>query len=492
VKVDPRLAEADRPAVINGVDASRRVRALLLVNIALAAWYFLWLLHPDRVGHPVLYGLLVGAEIFNLVQAAGFWWTCVAARDRPRRAPTQSLAVDVLIPTYNEPPDVVEPTLAAACRLRWPEVRVALLDDGGRPEMGALAARYGAAYITRESNAGAKAGNINNALSLTYAPYVAVFDCDHVPDERFLEATLGPLEDEDVAFVQTPQYYANADRGVAAASWAQQALFFGPIARGKDGLDAMFCCGTNVVFRRAALEAVGGFPQESVTEDFELSLRLHEAGWRTVYVPDVLARGLAPEDMGSYVTQQFRWARGCVSSIPRILRARLPMRVRVQYLLSSMFFMSGWTLVVYMAMPVIRLLTGDQPIEATTANTFLLHFAPYFLAAISTVAVAGGGAYTFEAFALVAATWWIHVAACVAALLGRAGRFKVTPKQGAAGRQTAVMLPTLVTIGILLTAVLWGLERDHGPATLNNVGFAALHIAVLLRGAWPALEGERG
>ena len=90
--------------------------------------------------------------------------------------------------------------------------------------------------------------------------------------------------------MQTPQYYANWDRGeVPGAAWGQQALFFGPIARGKDGHDAMFCCGTNVVFRRAALERVGGFPADSVTEDFELSIRLHERGWRSRYVPEVLA-----------------------------------------------------------------------------------------------------------------------------------------------------------------------------------------------------------
>lgn len=488
MSADPRLIRPDEPQRLDGVAGPRRARALLVLNVVFAVWYFGWLLQPSRIGHPLLYALLVAAEIFNLVQAAGFWWTCASARSRERRPPLHYLPVDVLIPTYNEPVDVVEPTVLAATRLRGADVRVTLLDDGARPEMAALAARLGAGYIAREGNEGAKAGNINNALRVTDAPLVVVFDCDHVPDPDFLEATTGHFADDDVAFVQTPQFYANASGGVAEASWAQQALFFGPIARGKDGLDAMFCCGTNVVFRRSALESVGGFPQDSVTEDFELSLRLHERGWRTVYVDEVLARGLAPEDMASYVTQQFRWARGCVSSIGRILRARLPRRIRAQYLLSSMFFLSGWTLLVYMSMPVIRLLTGEQPIEAATANTFLLHFAPYFLAAISTVAVAGGGSYTFEAFALVSATWWLHAAASVAALLGRAGTFKVTPKQRAGGRAIRVMAPTLLTIGALSAAAAYGLSMGHDPGTLNNVGFALLHVAILLRGAWPAFE----
>ena len=489
MKTDPRLDQA-LPKALDGVEDGKRVRAVLLLNIVLAAWYFGWLLEPDRAGHPILYVLLVCAELFNLVQAAGFWWTIAAARSRKRRVP-RTEAVDIFIPTFNEPIDVVEPTVAAATRIRGADVRVALLDDGGRPEMAALAARHGAMYIAREDHSGAKAGNINNALRLTHAPFVVILDCDHVPHPDFLEATTGHLDD-GVAFVQTPQYYANARDGVDAASWAQQALFFGPIARGKDGLEAMFCCGTNVIFRRGALESVGGFPEGSVTEDFELSIRLHEQGWRTVYVDEVLAHGLAPEDMGSYVTQQFRWARGCVSTMPRVLVARLPFRIKAQYLLSAMFFLSGWTLAVYMAMPVMRLLTGDQPIETATANTFLMHFAPYFIAAIATVAMAGGGMYTFEAFALVSATWWLHVAASLAALLGLGKRFKVTPKEGNGGRNIGVMVPTLLTAAVLAWAAVLGLSRSRSPATLNNVGFAFLHVAVLLRGAMPAFRRHQG
>ena len=166
--------------------------------------------------------------------------------------------------------------------------------------------------------------------------------------------------------MQTPQYYANWDRGeVPGAAWGQQALFFGPIARGKDGHDAMFCCGTNVVFRRAALEQVGGFPADSVTEDFELSIRLHELGWRSRYVPEVLAHGLGPEDMASYVSQQQRWSRGCLSALPAVLRSSLPLRLKVQYALSASYFLSGWTVLVYMTFPVVRLLTGAQPLAAT-------------------------------------------------------------------------------------------------------------------------------
>ena len=108
--------------------------------------------------------------------------------------------------------------------------------------------RYGVGYIRRSEHTGAKAGNINHALTKTDAEFIAVFDSDHVADPGFLEATLGWMEDPKIAFVQTPQYYANTEHNrIAAASWAQQALFFGAICRGKDGLTpssavARTCC----------------------------------------------------------------------------------------------------------------------------------------------------------------------------------------------------------------------------------------------------------
>jgi cellulose synthase (UDP-forming) len=475
-----------------GPDARRRraVRLLLAAVIPLALFYFAWLLRPERVGQPVLYGLLLAAELFNAAQALGFWWTC--ARDRRVRRgawlgppPT----VDVFIPVYDEPVAVVEPTVRAATELTGADVAVHLLDDGGSDELAALAARHGVGYLRREGSEGAKAGNINHALARTSAPLVAVLDCDHVPEPHFLEATLGCFAGERVAFVQAPQYYANWDRGeVPAAAWSQQSLFFGPIARGKDGHDAMFCCGTNVVFRRAALEDVGGFPTDSVTEDFKLSLRLHELGWQSRYVPEVLAHGLGPEDMASYVSQQQRWSRGCLSALPAVLRAALPLRLKLQYALSASFFLTGWTVLVYMTFPIVRLLTGAQPLAATTADQFLAHFAPYFGLSLLAVTMLGGGAYTFKAFALQAASFWIHVQSTVLALLGRRGGFVVTPKEGALGRQPRAVAPALAAIAVLAAVAGYGLLRDRDPATMNNVAFAVLHVSVLLAGVLPALR----
>ncbi|HEY2214846.1 MAG TPA: cellulose synthase catalytic subunit [Acidimicrobiales bacterium] len=472
----------------------RKLHFLLVLNVLLALWYFEWLLRPDRVGNPVLYGLLVAAECFNLIQAAGFWWTCWHGRDRgetPLWVGSEPW-VDVLIPVYNEPLDVVAPTVMAAMAMLGARITVHLLDDAGRQELAELADHFGAQYVRRDGNRGAKAGNLNHALGRTWAPFVIVFDCDHVPHARFIERTIGWMQDEQVAFVQTPQYYANADSGrLASAAWSQQSLFFGGIARGKDGLGAMFCCGTNVLFRREALEAVGGFPEGSLTEDFELSVLLHERGWRSVYVNEVLAQGLGPEDMASYVSQQRRWARGCLAAVPLLIKAELPWRVRQQYLLSSMFFLSGWTFALYMLLPIIRIFFGCQPLAGATASQFLVHFAPYFCLSLAAVAVAGAGAYTFEAFTLLIANFSVQVLSTFSVILRRTGRFVVTSKRGADGPQPRAVIPALIVMGTLAAAMGYGLDQSVSAATLNNVAFAFLHLSVLTVGTWPALVGRQ-
>jgi cellulose synthase (UDP-forming) len=205
----------------------------------------------------------------------------------------------------------------------------------------------------------------------------------------------------------------------------------------------------------------------------------------------VLANGLGPEDMGAYVTQQLRWARGCLSAVPRILRARLPLRLRAQYLLSGVYWLSGWTVLIYMSFPVIRILFGVQPLDNLTAPEFLLHFAPYFLIALTTAALSGRGTYTFTALALAATSFWLFIVASVLTVARRRGSFKVTPKQGDGRPQPRAVAPALASVAVLLAVAAWGLAHSRDSATFNNAAFALFHVCILLTGAWPALRPQR-
>lgn len=486
---DIRLRRPHWHPVPRGISVRTRIRIVSLLALVLGAWYYGWLFNPHRAGTPVLYALLVVAELMNLTQALGFWWTCAHERVRERRAPKKWEAVDLFIPVYNEPQEVVDLTVAAAVGIRGAEVRVWVLDDGNDDAIRDLANRYEVGYIRRAEHKGAKAGNINHALGMTSAPYVAIFDCDQTPDPSFLEATLGYMEDPEIAFVQTAQYHANHDQSrITAAAQLQQEMFYGSICRGKDGLGAMFCCGSNVVLRRTALESVGGFPTNSLTEDFQLSIHLHERGWKSAYLPEVLARGLGPEDAASYVSQQLRWARGTLSGIPYAMRAKLPWRIKSQYLLSGFHWLTGWTLLIYLSFPVIRLLGGGQPVSHITAAEFLLHFVPYYALALTTLWIASNGSISFASLALSAASFWIHVLATILTVLRRSGSFVVTPKQAAQARQPRAVWPALAVVGILVGACIYGLTRNQDAVTLNNVAFAAIHITLLTTACWPALQ----
>jgi cellulose synthase (UDP-forming) len=294
--------------------------------------------------------------------------------------------------------------------------------------------------------------------------------------------------DSRVSYVQSPQYYANSDvNRLSGAAWSQQALFFGPIARGKDAHRSMICCGTNVMFRREALEEVGGFPTDSLTEDFALSIELHERGWESVYVSEVLAAGYGPEDLAAYTSQQHRWARGCLGTIPRVMRAKLPLRRKAQYMLSACYFLSGWTVALYLTLPVVRILFGLQPLAGSEADTFLAAFAPYFALSLATVASVGAGKYTFAAYSLATSTFWLHLHATWQVIRRQSRGFVVTPKSGDTGRQLRPAAPTLAVLAVLVGAAVLGLVRSRDAATLNNVAFAFLHTSILSHGVLGAV-----
>ncbi|HET9442829.1 MAG TPA: hypothetical protein VFO65_05860, partial [Acidimicrobiales bacterium] len=138
----------------------RMAKLLVLVNGPLAAWYLVWLLSPQRPSHPVLYGMLVAAELFNMIQAVGFWWTVASIRRRPPAEPLAGTpAVDVFIPVCGEPVEMVDTTVVAATRMRSAEVRVWVLDDGGDDGLEAMARRLEVGYLRRPGSDGAKAGN---------------------------------------------------------------------------------------------------------------------------------------------------------------------------------------------------------------------------------------------------------------------------------------------------------------------------------------------
>ncbi|MCK4706026.1 MAG: glycosyltransferase, partial [Gammaproteobacteria bacterium] len=294
--------------------------------------------------------------------------------------------VDVFVPTYNEPAEMLRRTLLAAKGMRY-DCKIWLLDDGNREEMKQLANDLKIEYIARTDNEHAKAGNLNNALQHSDGEFIAIFDCDHAPHMNFINNTIGYFRDEKVALVQTPQDFYNLDsyqhRKTKSNNriWTEQSLFFRVIQRGKDYWNAAFFCGSCAIVRRTALEQIGGIATGTITEDLHTSIRLHGAGFKTIYHSETLAYGLAPSTITPFLSQRIRWGQGAMQVWKMegiLLNSNLTIAQRLNYFASMVTYFDGWSKFIFYLAPVIVLATGLMPISAINAE-FLIRFIPYFL-----------------------------------------------------------------------------------------------------------------
>jgi cellulose synthase (UDP-forming) len=340
--------------------------------------------------------LFVFFEILSAVSSMLLFFMLSRTVDRTTQATrdgvwvrSRSKRVDLLIATYNEEEAILERTIIGAQSQDYDNYRVLVLDDGRRDWLRDLCERRKVGYIARSNNEHAKAGNINNALRQLAneepGEFVAILDADFVLQPEFLSRALALFRDEEVGCVQTPQHFFNPDplqHGFGAAStWPdEQRFFFDVLLASKDAWGVAFCCGTSSITRREALEQVGGFPTESVTEDMLLSLKLKEAGWKTVYLNERLSMGLAPEGVSEYITQRGRWCLGFM----QIARSRwgvlgsatLPALDRISLFDAFLYWGASFPFrILCLIAPIMYGLTGLAVINAD-AQGVLDHYAP--------------------------------------------------------------------------------------------------------------------
>jgi cellulose synthase (UDP-forming) len=306
--------------------------------------------------------------------------------------------VDVLICTYNEDRLILEQTIVGAMSTNHSNARVWVCDDGRREWLRQLCEVHGCGYITRTDNAHAKAGNINNALVYLHdlgepPEFISILDADFVPKPDLLTRCLALMRDPRVGIVQTPQHFVNSDpiQGNLSLNgvWPdEQRFFFDVLMASKDAWGAAFCCGTSSVIRFEPLMRIGGFPTDSVTEDYLVTLRLREIGYQTVYLNEPLSMGLAPEGLKEYITQRSRWCLGfvqicCGKSSPLRLQNGLTFVDRV--ILSETFLYWSAThafRVLALIIPVLFLLFGIQAVHASVQDA-ISYFLPCFIVQMS-------------------------------------------------------------------------------------------------------------
>lgn len=422
-----------------------------------------------------------------------------AGEARLRALPTAALpSVDVFIATYNEPREVLEKTILGALALDWPDARVWVLDDGRRVWLRDYCAEKGAGYITRPDNRGAKAGNINHALTVTSAPFVAVFDADFVPRRDFLMRTMGFFDEARIGIVQVPHSFYNHDPMQANLSLRgtmpdDQRFFFEAIMPGRDGWDAAFCCGSNSVTRRSLFDAIGGgLPEGSITEDMLLTLASLRRGFVTRYLCEPLAHGLAPESVAAFFVQRQRWAQGAIQilHLPQgPLGPGLKLVQRLLFLPTSWITQSLVAIFSFLT-PLVFLLCNLSPLVGVDLDGVFHYLLPMVVALIGGIAALAPGRYYPAAAQVLGAFQSFRILPVALQTLVRPKGliFKVTPKGSSAGGAGWELSIWLATTALVILTVL-GLGLNAMPdwrivdqqALLPMVTFwSILNILVLL------------
>lgn len=386
--------------------------------------------------------LLFCAELYALVTlVSGYFQTAIVRRNTPKPLdlPAERLpSVDIFIPTYNEPEDVLRPTILGALAVDYPKKAVYVLDDGRRPWVRELCETLGANYLDRPDNKGAKAGNVNAALPRTSGDLIAFFDADHIPVRAFLRATVGFfLENQRLALVQTPHHFYNPDpflrnlylEGIVPP---EQHLFYHGIQLGNDFWNSAFFCGSCAVLRRTALTQVGGFSQQTVTEDAHTALQLHSRGWDSLYLDIPLAAGLATETYAFHIGQRVRWARG-MAQIVRIdnplFKRGLTLAQRINYFNAAWYFFFGAPRIIFLITPALYLLADLHPLEANVREVLVYAIPHLVLASLGSVSMHKNVRHSLwpEVYEVAIAPY-TAVVTSLALFAPKRGKFNVTTK----------------------------------------------------------------
>jgi cellulose synthase/poly-beta-1,6-N-acetylglucosamine synthase-like glycosyltransferase len=453
--------------------------AVFYVYLVVATGYMVW--RTAIVNWHVWYGpLLYAAELYGYLMTLLFLGLArrmyvPAAPPKPPHA-----AVDVLIPTYNEPLTVLEPVVVGALRIRGVH-KVLVLDDGNRPEVRIMAERHGAHYVPRTTNEHAKAGNLNNGLGYTSAPLLILLDADHVPLPDFIEQTAGYFADSRLAIVQSPQTFYNTGtflfrngRG-RRSGWSEQRMFYDCIQPAKNRWNAAFFVGTSAMLRRGAIDSIGGFATGTATEDIHTSLRLHAKGWKSAFLPHVLAYGLEADSYKEFYKQRKRWAAGSLGLLMRSpdspLRAKgLSLAQRLNYINATLAHLQGVQKLCFFIVPIATVLWGISPVTSYSTTYIACFLVCLGVSVASTWAYSRGSYHPLynEAYAL--ASMPAHVS-------GLMGIIKVQKKFAVSSKLTAGNEQTW------LKALLWALFAMASLAFIRDVwlyAFDNIHTALLV------------
>lgn len=503
-----RFKEAKRVTAIERFVLLVLVITGIISILRFADWWF----RREHIGTLWLYMLLSLAFWYSIFRLVLIWINYLRIKKAPKTTPKRNHTVAIFTTSSpGEPLEMFEKTLAACAKIAYPHTTY-LLDDTQKPEFKACAERHGAVWLELVGLPGAKAGKINKALELTNEEFILVLDPDHVPFPEFFEHTLGYFDDPQIGFVQVSQAYYNQYRSFTAAGAAEQTYtFYGPTQMSLYGYGCSVAIGANCTFRRKALESIKGHGI-GLAEDLITAIRLHAAGWKSVYNPVVVSRGLVPEDFGSFCKQQLKWARGVFEvtfmELPRLFR-KLTGWQRISYFTIGTYYLVGLTQFIFTLIPFVYFFTGILPARMEFAD-FIIYGAPVMLCAILIYLfvqrwmcdTATERGFHWRGMVLKFACWPVFLMGFVLAVVNAEIPYIPTAKKAVTGYITPFIRPMVIHIAVFLAGVFGVLtyRRFYMPEselvssaerTWGMIGFAFLAFIMAAGGVYAALEARR-
>lgn len=386
-----------------------------LLNIICTLMYLLWRVFFTL---PLEYGIvsivaglmLLVVEMLGMVEAFIHYANMYSVENYslPEGLPFDKFPeVDVFISTYSEDTKLLYKTIHGCKRMKYPnrhKVHIYLCDDGHRQEMKELAKKMGVNYLDRETHEGAKAGNLNNALAHTSSPYIVTFDADMIPQSDFLMKTIpyfvdaeirnkGQKEEDQVklGFLQSPQSFYNLDMFQFNLYSEQripneQDYFYKDIQVARTRTNSVIYGGSNTVLSRKALEDVGGFYTDAITEDFATGILIEKKQYVSLGIGEPLASGLSPNSLKDLVQQRIRWARGVIATGRKMhifLASELNMAQKMNYWASVWYWYAPLKRLIYIMAPVLYATFGFMVFKCTLPQILLFWLPMYVTSNIS-------------------------------------------------------------------------------------------------------------
>ncbi len=469
------------------------IRGLILVGCLSVIVFVGWFFSENRIGMPLLYWLLTFALLFKFFKLFHEWYHYwglkqgVQPEEKAEKVPL--FTVDV-ITTFcpGEPKELIKTTLLAIKSIRYPH-ETYLGDEANDPELRAFCHAHGIHHVSRNTRENAKAGNVNNVLSGAKGEICLILDPDHQPHPLILDRILPHFKEEAVGFVQSVQAYKNQKISLVAFGAAEQTYhFYGPLMMGMSNYGTAQAIGANCVFRRSALNSIGGHAA-GLAEDMHTSMLLHAKGWKSIYVPEVLSRGLVPATLSAYYKQQLKWSRGTLELLffvlPRIWSA-LNWRQRFHYLSLPLYYLAAFIMLIDLLVPVTALLISRTP-WLVTLNAFLLFIVPVLCLTVLIRQYAQRWLLEHQerGFVLVGGllklgTWWVYLLGFATTLLRIKIPYIPTPKEDEPENEKALNLPNLLAAALCLFAIGYGLQQDFSPFSIIMATFALVNAIVLI------------